>query len=80
MWNQQFGSRKNCWFEGKNRIEIDSASPLVCGIMTTATNPMPQPAPAPVSINDEERLWQAIVVRKQELDGAIFYGVMTTGI
>ena len=48
--------------------------------MTTATIPMPQPAPAPVSITDEERLWQAIVARKQELDGAIFYGVMTTGI
>jgi AraC family transcriptional regulator of adaptative response/methylated-DNA-[protein]-cysteine methyltransferase len=48
--------------------------------MSTATISMPQAAPAPVSLNDEERLWEAIVARKQELDGAIFYGVMTTGI
>jgi AraC family transcriptional regulator of adaptative response/methylated-DNA-[protein]-cysteine methyltransferase len=48
--------------------------------MSTATTDMPQAAPAPTSINDEERLWEAIVARKQELDGAIFYGVVTTGI
>lgn len=49
--------------------------------MSTATvQPMPQPAPAPINLTDEDRLWQAIVERKQELDGTLFYGVMTTGI
>jgi len=80
VWNQQLGSKKNCWFDRKNRIEIDSGPTLICGIMSTATTHMPQPASASVSINDEERLWEAIVARKQELDGAIFYGVVTTGI
>jgi AraC family transcriptional regulator of adaptative response/methylated-DNA-[protein]-cysteine methyltransferase len=80
VWNQQPGSRKNCWFDRKNRIEIDFGPTLICGIMSTATTDMPQAAPAPTSINDEERLWEAIVARKQELDGAIFYGVVTTGI
>ena len=41
---------------------------------------MPQTATTQVPISDEERLWQAVVERKRELDGAIFYGVMSTGI
>jgi AraC family transcriptional regulator, regulatory protein of adaptative response / methylated-DNA-[protein]-cysteine methyltransferase len=49
--------------------------------MSTATlYPMPHTATAPVQTTDEDRLWEAIVERKRELDGTIFYGVMTTGI
>lgn len=53
--------------------------------MSTATLtlvPKPAIAAEPVSPNlqDEERLWMAVVERRRELDGAIFYGVMTTGI
>jgi AraC family transcriptional regulator of adaptative response/methylated-DNA-[protein]-cysteine methyltransferase len=49
--------------------------------MSTAIDYMPQAATSQVPpISDEERLWQAVVERKRELDGAIFYGVMSTGI
>ena len=40
---------------------------------------MPQPAPARTA-TEEDLLWEAVVERKKDLDGAIFYGVMSTGI